>query len=84
MGWEAWSQGGNNLTATMEHWGADLLSDALSFIFPIALKDSGAFTMMSSPRKRWISHKINLQRPLALIHKIFCSQKFTAVPSRPF
>lgn len=82
-GGEAWSQGGNNLTATMEHWGADLLPDALSFTFPVALKDTGVFMMMSSPLKRWISHKSHSQQPHALIHKIFCSQTFMAVPSQP-
>lgn len=51
---EARSQGGNNLTVTMEHWAADLLPDALSFTFPIALKDSGVFMMMSSLLKHWI------------------------------
>lgn len=62
---EAWSQGGNNLTATMERWGAELLSDALSFTFPTALKDSSVFMMMSSLHKHWISHNNHLRQPHA-------------------
>lgn len=45
---EAWSQGGNDLKATMEHWGADPLPDVLSFTFSIALEDRGVFMMVSS------------------------------------